>query len=143
MRAPRPPVPAIFLLIRGLNCFQLICDNRSIDTRSAEWRLSHGRAGAPENRLLISMYFNNVGGNGSGRRRCLIDWFQPLYWAQGRRPPPLLPPPLLPPPPPMSLNDRFWVTWRFALSRQPRRRNYSRCPLACLSGGGVLRSFLP
>lgn len=61
-----------------------------------------GTAGALENRLLISMYFNNVGGNGLGRRCCLIDWFQPLYWAQGR-------------PPPMSLNDRFWADSAFCV----------------------------
>lgn len=103
------PILAIFLLIQGLNCFQLICDNRSIDTQSVEWCLSNGWAGALENRLLISMYFNNVGGNGLGRRCHLIDWFYPLCWVQGR-------PPL--PPPPMflhgqCLNDTFWADFAF------------------------------
>lgn len=28
-----------FLIIQGLNCFRLICVNRTIDTRSCEWRL--------------------------------------------------------------------------------------------------------
>ena len=48
MSAELPPSRPFLRSYRRLNCFELICDNHSIDTRRYEWWLLNVLAGAPE-----------------------------------------------------------------------------------------------